>query len=248
MKLIPVLAAFLLFPGSVFASRWYNVEVIIFAYTSDSGVQEEQWPLDPGAPDVANSVSLITPDDTGERLPGQMLEFETIPFNSLADPLRKLQRSSRYRVIYARAWRLPDLPSHRAPPVRIRAGKRYTPSGEIAPFVPVAGDPGSQSTMAVMDDSLYEIDGRIKISLSKFLDVDTDLLYRRYVTLPDANGLPVNEFRQFRLAEFRRMKSNTIHYLDHPLFGMVIGIDRLQTETEQDFDMPQPKQASEINQ
>jgi hypothetical protein len=247
MKLIPVLAAFLLFPGSALAGRWYNVEVIIFAYTSDSGVQEEQWPLDPGTPDVTNSVSLITPDDSGERLPGQMLEFETLPSNSLAVPLQKLQRSSRYRVIYARARRVPDLPSHRAPAVRIRAGKRYTPDGQIAPFVPT-GDPGGRGAMAFMDDSLYEIDGRIKVSLSKFLDVDTDLLYRRYVTLPDANGLPVNEFRQFRLAEFRRMKSNTIHYLDHPLFGVVIGIDRLQTQSEEDFDMPEPKSAGEINQ
>ena len=93
---------------------------------------------------------------------------------------------------------------------------------------------------------LYEIDGRIKISLSKFLDVDTDLLYRRPVTLPDSNGLPVNEFRQFRLNEFRRMKSKTIHYLDHPLFGVIVGIDRYVPE--ETFDVIQPKSAIEINQ
>jgi len=99
------------------------------------------------------------------------------------------------------------------------------------------------------DEALYEIDGRIKISLSKFLDVDADLLYRRNVNLPDAQGLPVNEFREFRLTEFRRMKSKTIHYLDHPMFGVVIGIDRYKADTGEDEpEMAKPRSASEINQ
>jgi len=245
MKYIVPVIILLLAPATASANRWYDVEMIVFAYTSDSGVQEEQWPVDPGMPDIANSVSLITRDNGSERLPGQVAEFETLPFNLLSGPLRKLQRSSRYRVIYARAWRLPDLPRHRAPPVRIRAGKRYTPDGSMAPFVPT-DNVNSQASDALGDNALYEIDGRIKISLSKFLDVDADLLYRRHVMLPDTNGLPVNEFRQFRLTEFRRMKSNTIHYLDHPLFGVVLGIKRHQSQEV--FDMPEPKSVTEINQ
>jgi hypothetical protein len=248
MKYLTALLALLLLPPSVHAARWYDVEVIIFADTSDSGLQEEQWALDPGMPDVSNSVSR---NENAERLPGQMMEYETLPFNLLAGSLRKLQRSSRYRVIYARAWRLPDLPSHRAPAVRIRAGKRYTPDGGIAPFTPTISN--TVDNTETIDDSLYEIDGRIKVSVSKFLDVDADLIYRRYVTLPDATGTPVNELRQFRLDEFRRMRSNTIDYLDHPMFGVVIGISKHQArqqqqQQQQEYDMPQPKSVTEINQ
>jgi hypothetical protein len=246
MKYFLFLATLLLLPANAYAYRWYDVEVIVFAYSSDTGVQEEQWPIDPGTPDVSNSVSLISRDNNAERLPGQINEFETLPFKLLSGSLRKLQRSSQHRVIYARAWRLPDLPSRRSPPVRIRAGKRYTPDGSVAPFIPTGVN--TPSSVEMVNNALYELDGRIKVSVSKFLDVDADLLYRRHVTLPDATGVPVNEFRKFRLTEFRRMKSNSIHYLDHPLFGVVIGIGKHVVKQEQEYDMPQPKSLEEINQ
>lgn len=240
MKYLIPLFILLLLPNIANAKRWYNVEVIIFAYTSDAGLQEEHWPLEPGEPDTSNSVSLVR---NAGQLPGQITEFEVLRFNMLSSALNRLRRSSRYDVLYSRAWRLPDLPSRSAPPVRIRAGKRFTSSGNYAPAVIANNTDGSLD--GVVDDALYEIDGRIKISLSKFLDVDADLLYRRHVTLPDADGLPVNEFRQFRLTEFRRMKSKTIHYLDHPLFGVVIAIDR--HHTNETFEQIQPKSAGDIN-
>ena len=231
--------------GTAHAQRWYNVEVIIFAYSSDSGVQEEYWPLEAGSPDITNSVSLVSRQDLTDRLPGQITEFETLPFKMLSGAVRRMQNSSRYNVIYAQAWRLPDLPRHAAPPVRIRAGKRYTTDGNPA-AVPVAMTESALFSDATTDEVMYEIDGRIKISLSKYLDVDADLLYRRHVTLPDEQGQLVNEFRQFRLTEFRRMKSKTIHYLDHPLFGVVIAIDR--HAPKQSFEEVTPRSISEINQ
>lgn len=231
---------------AAYGERWYNVEVIIFAYNSDVGVQEEFWPVDTGYPDVGNSVALVK-SDASERLPGEIIDYEVLPISMLSGALNRLRRSSRYEVLYSRAWRLPDLPSRSANPVRIRAGKRYDANGNIAAAVPV-GLPGQPQFM--VDDALYEIDGRIKISLSKFLDVDADLLYRRHVSLPDENNLPVNEFRQFRLTEFRRMKSKSIHYLDHPLFGVIIGINRYRPAVIQESQAQpvRPKSISEINQ
>ncbi|MCW8964958.1 MAG: peptidoglycan binding protein CsiV, partial [Gammaproteobacteria bacterium] len=113
MKLSVIFFSLLFFPAlssAAYGERWYNVEVIIFAYSSDMGVQEEHWPLETGVPDISNSVSLVRQDDSGERLPGQVLEFEQLPFKMLSGALRRMQRSSRYDVIYANAWRLPDLP------------------------------------------------------------------------------------------------------------------------------------------
>ena len=249
MKYFPLLLTLWFFPAlshAVYGERWYNVEVIIFAYTSDLALSDERWPVEPGSPDSSHSVTLIehNVDSELERLPGQIIEFEALPFEMLASALKRMQRSSEYNVIYSRAWRLPDLPKKTAPPVRIQAGLRYTEEGQIAPPI-VLNQPLNTSSnsavinpQALIDVALYEIDGRIKISLSKYLDVDADLLYRRPVTLPDANGLPVREFRQFRLTEYRRMKSKTIHYLDHPLFGMVIGIDRYEPEENPEIALP----------
>ena len=52
MKYFIPLFILLLLPNIANARRWYNVEVIIFANTSDAGVQEEHWPPEPGEPDV----------------------------------------------------------------------------------------------------------------------------------------------------------------------------------------------------
>lgn len=269
MKHIALSTLLLLLPSlshAAYGERWYNVEVIIFSYTSDSGLHEQKWPVETGKPDISNSVALIdtTTSINSEptlALPGEIIEFERLPLEMLARAKKRLDRSSRYQVIYSDAWRLPDLPAHRATPVRIRAGQRYLEDGSFAPATLDAIPPASSATIPpvsinnaqpdyqqpVIDDALYEIDGRIKISLSKFLDVDADLLYRRNVLLPDMQGQMVNELRQFRLAEFRRMRSKTIHYLDHPMFGVVIGIDRYEPEIEEDAEVIQPGSALDIN-
>jgi len=232
MRFILPLSACVLFSVSlnVHAVRWYTVEVIIFANTGNAGVQEELWPENPGIPDSSNAVSLVSVG--AETLPGRPIEFQRLPMKILANSLAAMKRSSRYRVLKAAAWRLPGLPLKSAPPVRIQAGRYYSSDGQITSSAPaspsaVAIDPLFAANDAnTLPAALYELEGRIRISLTRFLDVDADLLYRSNVSLPDTSGAFVNEFRSFRLTEFRRMKSNTIHYIDHPMFGMVIAIDR----------------------
>ena len=56
MKLSLFFLSLLLSPGlssAAYGERWYNVEVIVFAYSSNMGVQEEHWPLETGVPDIS---------------------------------------------------------------------------------------------------------------------------------------------------------------------------------------------------
>ncbi|HEX9583724.1 MAG TPA: CsiV family protein [Gammaproteobacteria bacterium] len=55
------------------------------------------------------------------------------------------------------------------------------------------------------------VDGTLRVYLSRYLHVDADLLYRR-------RGVET----PFRLQTSRRMRSGELHYLDHPLFGVLI--------------------------
>lgn len=216
--------------------RWYTVEMIIFANTYPGALQEELWPEDVGRPDTGNTVSLVS--DVELALPGVPVEFQQLELERLSEAHRQLQRSSRYRVIKATAWRLPGLAEKTAPPILVLAGKRYLEDGQPAPPLPEPlvnvndapiAVPGTAAILSpAQDTALYELEGTVKISLSKFLDVNADLLYRTNVRLPDTQGVMVDEFRSFRLRQFRRMKSNTVHYLDHPMFGVVIAIDRYE--------------------
>jgi len=71
-----------------------------------------------------------------------------------------------------------------------------------APVVLVGDDPGSP------------VYGTVRVSRGRYLHVDLDLLYR------DGDG-------EYRFRSHRRMRSNEIHYLDHPMFGVLILITPL---------------------
>ena len=99
----------------------------------------------------------------------------------------------------------------------------------------------------------WAIDGNIKISLNHYLNVDSQLLVRREVSedvpqskneievLSDENGVEIikeNEeiqepaqhtvLKEMLFDQKRRMRSEEIHYFDHPLMGMIIQIRKLK--------------------
>ena len=152
---------------------------------------------------------VTLPDLSGStRLTAQ----QTKPINLLAPVLRRLQNTRRYRVIHSTAWSLPP----RRSSIHIQAGQRYT-TADRPQHLP-ALEP-------------YEIDGRMTIAPGRYFDITADLLFSSTVLLPASNGTLTDTFRQFRLTQSRRIKAKTIHYFDHPLFGVIIGINRYQLGT-----------------
>lgn len=117
---------------------------------------------------------------------------------------------------------------------------------------------GSGATLAsrvivARDPSRAALDGTVRVHRARYLHVAADLLY--YRPLPGdsplaaadsaAGASPVpdspdtglieqlmaeeNRYpRLFRLTESRRMRSRELHYLDHPLFGMLVEIVPLE--------------------
>ncbi len=103
--------------------------------------------------------------------------------------------------------------------------------------IQVARDPGRAA-----------LDGTVRVHRARYLHVEADLLYYRPLDrdarapVPpgsDSAGLPLPDSpdtalieqllaeedvatRLFRLTESRRMRSAELHYLDHPLFGMLV--------------------------
>lgn len=68
------------------------------------------------------------------------------------------------------------------------------------------------------------VEGMVKISVNRYLHVDLDLLMRG--TPAGADRLP-GGFQTFRFDEHRRMRSKELHFIDHPLMGMLILITPL---------------------
>ena len=76
-------------------------------------------------------------------------------------------------------------------------------------YVPPENDAGLTAKAPV-------IDGTLRVYLSRYLHVEVDLLHQ-----PGGLDTPV------RLKTSRRMRSGELHYLDHPLFGLLVLVSPL---------------------
>lgn len=180
------------------------------------------------APDTDGTEPEADVDLTELLHTGLPAPFQAVPpgarnLNGIAG---SLNRSSRYRLLEHIAWRQPVPASDEYLPVLIQAGERYA--------------------------DLFEVDGTLGVRRSRFLHVDADLWYTRFVQkyeqeapMPDIvarfdpatlrqypelveaarrkdNYLPI-QAHTMRVS--RRMRSSTLHYLDNPYFGVLIQID-----------------------
>jgi hypothetical protein len=76
------------------------------------------------------------------------------------------------------------------------------------------------------------MEGLVSVSVKRYLHVNLDMTLR--IARVSAGGESkdgVLEFgdRRYRMQEHRRMRSGELHYLDHPMMGVLIRIDRSET-------------------
>ncbi len=143
---------------------------------------------------------------------------------TLSTIARSLRRSSKYDVAMHKAWIQPvgSNPS----PILLQAGDRY--------------------------DDLFEIDGTLSISRSRYLHVQADLWFTQFEPKYNPSQFMLRQPAQFSerakgypelikaelnrdthiavqtfpLHHSRRMRSSALHYIDHPYFGILIKIDK----------------------
>ena len=120
-------------------------------------------------------------------------------------------------------------------------GEDFGFEATLSPRVTVARDPAKVA-----------LDGTLRVHRARYLHVEADLLYYRPLdgdarAAPgdDAGAAPMLDSpdtglieqllaeddrapRLFRLTESRRMRSRELHYLDHPMFGMLVEIVPLE--------------------
>lgn len=109
---------------------------------------------------------------------------------------QRLRSAARYRPLLHVGWVQPAEGSDRSAPVHVFSG--MTGDGAI----PSAAAP---------------VDGTVAVRRSRFLHADIDLLLRKTAV---AGAAPLT----VRLNGTRRLRSNELHYLDHPLFGVIIRV------------------------
>ena len=145
-----------------------------------------------------------------------------------------MKLSREYRPVYHISWQQPGFDNNRAKAVHVQAEDESIQYQLTSPPELLAGQ---------IPDEFYEpikllFDGTVRIRSSMFLYVDIDLVYFKKPEISVAEDqleimgvlTQANSADYFRLNESRRIKLNEFHYFDHPSFGVIIQVRRLETD------------------
>ncbi|MBR9805062.1 hypothetical protein GYB62_00910, partial [bacterium] len=172
-----------------------------------------------GYPSRLAFIGKDSQQDTMTALPAERRKL-----NAAAD---KIARSSAQRIVFHKAWQQRLEPIDNAASVVIHGGKTHGPH--------------------------YELEGSVKFSRNRYLHITTDLWLSRFgpqaigsdqawpplPPIPQRNGRrsssgdyasirAAQATRIVKMEEYRRMRSDEIHYLDHPLFGLLVTISKAE--------------------
>lgn len=188
---------------------WYEFEVLIFQRIAEGAGSTEIWPGDPETPSLENVISF----DTGGK--ATLKDNLPIPYRPLPAEERRLEdietslhNSRDYRPLYHIAWRQQVVDPENAQTLYL-----YLP--------PESGEPGLLNPP--------KLEGTVQFSVKRYLHMEADLLLRLPAEYDPADDYFMGRaFRSYRLQAHRRMRSGKLHYLDHPVLGVLVQAQRYE--------------------
>lgn len=176
----------------------YDFELIIFEDTSGRYANSEQWKHElPGAETAAtgtdSSRNQLRNKDADDAI--NISQIKGIGLNNYA---KKLKANKRYNVLIHKAWRQTGLAEDAAIDIPIDSRKTI----------------GNENN----------IHGSIKIVLGRYLHIYTNMIYQQLrndvATVFHNQGL--QSHNDYPINFHRRMRSKELHYLDHPMVGILV--------------------------
>ena len=250
----------------------YNIEIVIFEDSSNRYLDSEQWPVIHQAEIELSSETFLPeleplPDDGSDTLTTDKYGIEIEPgkaehpeingvinithnvSNALADHVAKLKRSSRYNVLLHQSWQQIGLDNTDAVSIGVDTSEIENEDIEIFS----TGHKPAKTDNKKLKSS---IQGSIKLVLGRYLHVHTDLHYKRINKLyrSDSPALYNEKYDEFSIKSQRRMRSNELHYIDHPLLGILVIVTPIKPpepveenkEPDKPKVVPEMKPASDI--
>lgn len=234
LLLIPVL----LFSQALLADEksWYQVEVVVFERPLPD-LDGEQWQLT-DYQQRGSLVELVPREDAmrnGKPVPFSLMQESR---NRLAGTERVLRLSSDYRPLLHYSWQQPAYERENARFVHIQKLTEEAAAMAASETTETVADTTvtEPAFIETIIDPGYIVDGAIRIRSGFFLHVDVDLTY--FTAIPQQNRIVqtagqvqnVDLFQKIpvQLQESRKIKLNELHYFDHPMFGLIIQVSRLE--------------------
>ncbi len=233
--------------------RYYDVEVVIFK--NNLGPRGQEYILPNSSPRIDGDFLDLSSSASIEAAREKSYEIIPIEEMRLIETVLKIVNSTRYSLLAHVAWRQPGVEKDQALPIWIKGGRifgeeftsidnqidielaaktEYLGSENASAFSTIES-PNTQDSEYESDTSLYELEGKITIGLSRYLHTYADLVLRKprltidpSIEVPGLDQSVIENLPDTRilnnhsLKERRRMRSNKLHYLDNPEFSMLI--------------------------
>ena len=213
--------------------RLYQVNVLIYSHLSAVGLNSEQWPfVKPPKLDLNNLYQLKPFSNLKANLPDQSLNYSLLSNDDfrMQRALNKLENNPDYQVMLHLAWQQPMDSPHQAKWVHIYGGKGYDNAGNV-----VANN--STGQLAYADAEHWQVDGLVRLDVQRYINSRYRLTFATPLTqirhLSDNKNF--DQYNQalvyFKLKQSRRMRSGELNYVGHPLYGILIDIERVPNKT-----------------
>lgn len=230
----------------------YEIEVVIFKSKSTKAAGSETWPDLVTTESTSNSIELHNSTSL-TLIPGpdeKAYYYSKIPAENfrLTNEAEKLVKSNEYEVIFHSAWIQPGLDKENAEFIHIQSNENDNNLNIIDPLLSDSSQSinQAQSMILATDQNIIEtqpvLDGVIKVELGRYLHIFFDLKYKR--DLAPVQGIintkssgTYKEIKYYPVQTQRRMRSKEVHYIDHPLIGILVLATRFELPTEDEQDM-----------
>ena len=224
---ITILTLIVVLLSSTVTAKDYAIEVVLFV--NKSGLQQtaEQFPMHHFIPAPTDGIRL---DDEENDTLWQALPEEDYILNNVVE---KLKRSGQYRILKHLAWRQPVAERKDTLPIQISAGRDFTTSFPERAYKQIEFSDTTVNTDEQVNNKVFELAGTLTVAITRYIHVYSDLVYR----LPRTNPLAIEDalnrdqvLVDYAVNSHRRMRSRELHYIDHPLVGILVEATPIEEE------------------
>ena len=214
--------------------KQYNIEIVMFEDTSDRYINSEQWPvihhpeeMADGSLNLESDIPLLKPQTTESKNQDTntngVLNITHHESDALSKHVSRLNQSARYNVLLHQSWQQAGLSSSDAISIQINTTDLENTEKDIVP--------NYQASSMDNQNLQSSLQGTLKLVLGRYLHIHTDLLYKRFNNSTEITPALNNTklFSEFEIKSQRRMRSKELHYIDHPLLGILVLVTPIET-------------------
>lgn len=178
-------------------STLYRVEIIVFEQSNSQINYDEQWPEHPSLPNLTKSRELTVNTDNNRT----SFQFSNKNIMSLNKEQWALINRQHAKILMHYSWLQPF---NKKEKIHIYANPRNYPDLRY-------------SAPAYSKSEPWIIDGVLTLNKTNYFNISTDLLF---------NIANDKQEETFVIKQKRRLREKEIHYIDHPLVGILITINK----------------------